>query len=179
MSQSLGCFHDMDGQRQLKAVGLPPGGHLTRESCAVACGYWCQKNRSPSPAIDGGSSCLAGVEGRYGNQCMCGHEISRPSEVLGAQECAVPCSGDGKETCGGDWHVDIFNVTCTGLPPAPPPTPAPAPRPPRSSTPEWRYALDCDASSMSVTSTALKSEGFDWPLDSALTITAQVLVGTV
>ena len=98
-------------------------------------------------------NCLAGVEGKEGNQCYCGHHIGQPGTRLepASSHCDVPCSGDQNVTCGGDWAVDIFNITCAHpLPPdpfAPPPTP-PVPSPPSPPVRDWRYALHCDSASM-------------------------------
>lgn len=110
-------------------------------------------------------NCLAGVEGK-GNQCYCGHHIRDPGARLepASSHCDVPCSGDRKANCGGNWAVDIFNITCAHpLPPNPlaPPAKPPTPAPPEPPVRDWRFALHCNSASMRAHLRPLEESSFD------------------
>lgn len=165
LQKSLGCFKE-SASRQLEYQAYQ-GDALTLDKCALACAHWCTAHGPHN------HSCLAGVEGKKGNQCSCGRGIARQLERLPAKtRCRVACSGDHQEMCGGDWAIDIYNITCAHPLPPNPFGPGRPVRPPPSPPPEWRYALDCDASKMEAVIEAPKSP-FDWPLESAITITAE------
>ena len=167
LQSSLGCFREGDGENRQLQFKAYQGEALTRGKCALACAYWCGANPPHN------HNCLAGVEGR-GNQCYCGHHIADKGAVLPPSRCNHTCSGNAGELCGGDWAVDIFNITCAHpLPPDPfaPPVPPPPPQPPVR---EWRYALQCDAKAMQVHERPPISP-FDWPLNSAITVSAQAM----
>lgn len=59
---------------------------------------------------------LAGTEN--GNECYCGNKLNTAPKK--GNSCGVPCSGNGKQKCGGFWFISVFDVKCSGDPePAP------------------------------------------------------------
>lgn len=60
-----------------------------------------------------GNYSLAGVE--YGIQCFCtnhfqvnGNNTNVAPESIDKGECDMPCSGNAKEACGGNYKVTIY-----------------------------------------------------------------------
>ncbi|XP_078697583.1 uncharacterized protein LOC144925470 [Branchiostoma floridae x Branchiostoma belcheri] len=93
--QHLGCYVD-HSERILKYESI-----ISSKQTVVHCGYWCRKN---------GYS-LAGVEG--GVQCFCGTStlfVDLGSETP-SDGCTVPCSGNSEVRCGGEWAIDIYQVS--------------------------------------------------------------------
>lgn len=54
---------------------------------------------------------FAGVE--YGKQCYCGATLS--TAVTWAKDlCTLPCGGDSKDTCGGFWAMEVYELVSSG-----------------------------------------------------------------
>jgi len=53
---------------------------------------------------------FAGVE--YGEQCYCGSKL--PASIKYADICQLPCKGNAKETCGGFWAMEVFELMKAG-----------------------------------------------------------------
>lgn len=44
-------------------------------------------------------------------QCWCLQQPPAPSLQVAATECSKPCSGNAAETCGSQWHANVFRIT--------------------------------------------------------------------
>lgn len=65
-----------------------------------------------------GAVCIAQCQARgfayagtqYGSYCFCGNEYGRSGP---AQNCNVPCAGNGAEMCGGAWANSVYRAAAT------------------------------------------------------------------
>lgn len=105
----MGCFADGDGTghgnnlpRLLSGIPGVIWSNLTVENCQQHCasaGYF-----------------YAGVEGNSGDSCYCGNAIQSDPQSCGTcasrldveASCNKPCTGNGSETCGGNWYANIY-----------------------------------------------------------------------
>lgn len=87
-----GCFKD-GRDRALAGEVRPNLGKISNTNCITYC-------KSKGWA-------LAGTE--YGGQCYCGNSLSG-SELLDESACAIPCEGEGSETCGGGWALSVYSA---------------------------------------------------------------------
>ncbi|KAL3836103.1 hypothetical protein ACJMK2_021556 [Sinanodonta woodiana] len=91
-SSYIGCFEDGE-KRILSEVHMNDDQRMTPQFCIDHCRQYGFQ--------------FAGVEFRY--ECFCGNEHdlyeSKPDS-----ECKMPCSGDAKQFCGGDWRVSVFST---------------------------------------------------------------------
>ncbi|EFQ30435.1 WSC domain-containing protein [Colletotrichum graminicola M1.001] len=55
----------------------------------------------------------AGVE--YGSECYCGNSIDG-GNTPASSGCDMPCDGNRLDTCGGAGHINIYHVSCPGVP---------------------------------------------------------------
>ncbi|XP_022089501.1 uncharacterized protein LOC110978649 isoform X2 [Acanthaster planci] len=114
-----GCYFDGDGYRSarimtdlIKCDGMAG---VCQDSCGPGERY-CESNSNMT--IDFCQSlCRAknfqyyGLEG--GNQCFCGGAFANPF-LYGSQldgnliNCTDPCTGDGSQTCGGEFRIGIY-----------------------------------------------------------------------
>jgi WSC domain len=53
---------------------------------------------------------MAGTE--YGGQCFCGNSLST-STKLDDSQCAMPCEGDGSQTCGGSLSLSVYTTAAS------------------------------------------------------------------
>ena len=101
------CYIDNVQHRQLNHQICEISGSctfLSIESCAQSC-----------RALN---YTYAGVEA--GHQCACGNTLTNKSANVDQSECNVPCTGNSKQTCGGNLRVWIYKQQ--GVP-SPPPSP--------------------------------------------------------
>ncbi|ELU05433.1 hypothetical protein CAPTEDRAFT_191203, partial [Capitella teleta] len=47
-------------------------------------------------------------------ECWCGNRYDYDRHGLTPNECTRDCTGSTNETCGGDWHIQIYSVCPTG-----------------------------------------------------------------
>ncbi|KAL6868806.1 hypothetical protein ACO1O0_000126 [Amphichorda felina] len=74
---------------------------LTLEWCAVYC---MEEKKKP----------LFGVE--FGKQCWCGVSLNMGSTKTPAKDCSNPCSGNGKQTCGGPDRLNVYGSKDSSAP---------------------------------------------------------------
>jgi hypothetical protein len=92
------CFRSTSGTTRIlgsENVAALAGDDLTHERCARLC-----HNRNMP---------LAGVE--YGRECYC----FAVADLLSAEKgdsCNMPCPGNPAQTCGGEYHISVFEVDC-------------------------------------------------------------------
>ncbi|KAK6441139.1 hypothetical protein LTR95_002636 [Oleoguttula sp. CCFEE 5521] len=92
-----GCYIDNNNDAgRLLPLQQPDSTTLTIESCINACsaaGY-----------------SIAGVE--FGDECWCGNELAdgatKASVGIARSKCHSPCTGDGGESCGGPWFLEVY-----------------------------------------------------------------------
>jgi hypothetical protein len=60
-----------------------------------------------------------------------------------SSDCNAACPGDHSQNCGGIFRMNVFQGTCSGLPPQPPPSP-PLPAGPACSQAEVKAMPFCD-----------------------------------
>lgn len=84
-----GCRTEAVGGRALAAAGYASGA-MTLE----ACGGFCEGFR------------YFGAE--YAGECFCGDAFGEGSTVVGVEECAMVCSGDGGQLCGAGNRLSVY-----------------------------------------------------------------------
>ncbi|KFY34113.1 hypothetical protein V494_07045 [Pseudogymnoascus sp. VKM F-4513 (FW-928)] len=89
-----GCYVDSVAARSLSG-GAMNSDALTESACASFCGTKGFK--------------YAGVE--YGVECYCGNTLA--SAVSDEADCAMTCSGNADELCGGPDRLNVFESTAT------------------------------------------------------------------
>ncbi len=89
----LGCFAD-SSNRDLSYFAYDNGDNTT-ESCIATC--------------SAANYAYAGTQ--YGSQCFCGNSYGGQGS---SNDCNMPCSGDGSETCGGSWANDVYATGANG-----------------------------------------------------------------
>ncbi|OCL01795.1 WSC-domain-containing protein [Glonium stellatum] len=98
-----GCYVDNANGRIL-AIQQPDSNIVTIESCISTCsslGY-----------------SIVGLE--YSTQCFCGNEIIASGVVASADsQCAMQCSGNSAERCGGPDRMSIYTIGIIQVAPAP------------------------------------------------------------
>lgn len=90
-----GCYKD-GRDRTLNGEVRPnlgPRGSVTNTKCIT----YCQKKGWK----------LAGTE--HGGECYCGNELTG-SQIIAESSCSMPCEGDQKEICGGDWSLSVYSA---------------------------------------------------------------------
>ncbi|KAL3836111.1 hypothetical protein ACJMK2_021563 [Sinanodonta woodiana] len=100
-SSYIGCFEDRE-KRILSEVHIDDDQRMTPQYCIDHCRHYGFQ--------------FAGVEFRH--QCFCGDEHDL-YETKPESECHLPCAGDAKHFCGGDWRVKLVQVVeghCGGFP---------------------------------------------------------------
>lgn len=98
---SLGCMTDVTSTRSLAQYSFASSS-MTRELCMSTClskGYT-----------------LAGAE--YADECYCGNSFTTGTATAASGDCAMDCSGNETEICGGPNRISAFNYT-VGIPVAP------------------------------------------------------------
>ena len=106
---SLGCYTDnVNGQRTISDASYTSGTNMTDESCINFC------------AASGWI--YAGTE--YASQCFCGNSLYINSSSAGLSSCAMACTGNPSEPCGGPNLLNLF-YSNTPLPPGPEVNPGP------------------------------------------------------
>jgi glucan endo-1,3-alpha-glucosidase len=88
---SVGCFQDTPS-RILAGISTTSSS-LTPESCLTFCG-------------SNGYS-IAGVE--FSDQCYCGDTLFLSTQTS-SSSCAMPCSGDDSQICGGAYLLNVYTV---------------------------------------------------------------------
>ncbi|PVF94205.1 putative mutanase [Serendipita vermifera] len=112
----------------------PPNGHYNADNQAPQSPWIegpCLKDqeasrllpfRQPSTGLASPLECMRscalanfGISGlQNGSECWCGHALNLDpneepwSREADRNECSMPCSGDSKETCGGEWRMRTF-----------------------------------------------------------------------
>lgn len=91
---SLGCYTEVapvDGARALAGqIGVSPV--MTTQACAD----FCRDN----------GLLLFGTE--YGSECYCGSALHGESAPAPTGDCAMPCSGDAAQICGGPNRLSLY-----------------------------------------------------------------------
>jgi len=89
-----GCYNDSNSLRVLEELVDIPGGpfNTSVESCTNAC-------------YDRGFV-VAGLEWAW--QCFCGHNLAFPGVEMPEKDCALPCSGNQSEICGGADRMTVY-----------------------------------------------------------------------
>jgi hypothetical protein len=99
-----GCVTDNIQSRSLGVALQVFGGfhNMTVEACIQAC--------------DSAGYIIAGVE--YLQEFWCDNQIRSGGVLAASTDCAMPCSGNNLETCGGSNRLSVYVPTSLNLPPA-------------------------------------------------------------
>ena len=90
-----GCWNDQPNGGRILAYQAPDSNTLTHQSCVNICSQ-------------AGYS-IAGME--YSTQCFCGNDIIQGGNLASSDnQCAMTCSGDNSEICGGPSLMSIFSI---------------------------------------------------------------------
>lgn len=65
---------------------------MTSNKCLVLCSY--------------NTYMYAGLQ--YGTECWCGNSLDPLAKPTDAAKCAIPCSGNSSETCGGSLTLQLY-----------------------------------------------------------------------
>lgn len=88
----LNCYGEATTGRALSAKGYTDPVNMTLESCAAFCsGYQ-----------------YFGVE--YAQECYCGSCFNAGSAVIASGKCAMTCTGDASEFCGGSYALSVYKL---------------------------------------------------------------------
>ncbi|OCK86428.1 WSC-domain-containing protein [Lepidopterella palustris CBS 459.81] len=100
---SSGCYID-NAYGRILSVQQPNSDTLTIESCIATC--------------SGLGYTIAGLE--YSTQCFCGNSIIAGGlPASAASDCAMPCSGNSAEICGGPARMSIYAAGAVTTAPVP------------------------------------------------------------
>ncbi|KAJ3541508.1 hypothetical protein NMY22_g3862 [Coprinellus aureogranulatus] len=89
---ALGCYSDTAAPRTLGAQ-VTVNAAMTIERCIATC--------------DEADYKYAGLE--FGSECYCDSVIQLPGEQVDDADCAMTCSGDATQTCGGPSRLNIYD----------------------------------------------------------------------
>lgn len=91
--QAAGCWTETaPGTRALSGASAYSGTEMTVQGCADYC-------------LNEGFVWF-GLE--YSSECYCGAALSEESTAAEETDCAMPCSGDATEVCGGPNRVSVY-----------------------------------------------------------------------
>lgn len=89
---ALGCYTDSAAPRTLGAT-VSVSAAMTIEQCIATC--------------DAADFKYAGLE--YGSECYCDSVIQLPGAQVDDTDCAMTCTGNAAQTCGGPSRLNIFD----------------------------------------------------------------------
>jgi hypothetical protein len=87
-----GCYTEGTTSRALNATSYIDLQKMTVDACE----RYCADKRYG----------LFGLE--YGSECYCGNNLETGAISTFSSQCAVPCAGDSKQTCGGGAHLSLW-----------------------------------------------------------------------
>ncbi|KAJ9124508.1 hypothetical protein QFC24_003299 [Naganishia onofrii] len=89
----VGCVEESDGTRLLNGFGFSSTGQNSVSVCTSICGQMGYE--------------YAGAE--FGQECYCGNGYNGDGgQVFADSECALPCPGDNKQSCGNGWRIALY-----------------------------------------------------------------------
>ncbi|KAI1120796.1 hypothetical protein F5Y10DRAFT_283008 [Nemania abortiva] len=100
----VGCYSppSSDGGYIFGANDHNASSSPTVDDCLKSCG-------SAAPPSKGTELYMyAGL--RNGSECLCGLQLSKDAHKLSANDCAVPCSGDPRLSCGGKINIAVYSL---------------------------------------------------------------------
>ena len=101
------CYTDVNGARLLP--NQPPTSQCTNTMDKQYCAQQCSDLNFT----------LAGVESS--SECYCGNSLPASAARAPPSDCSNPCQGASNETCGGNWKLEVYPVSCgSGQPDLPP-----------------------------------------------------------
>ncbi|KAI1299747.1 hypothetical protein F5Y03DRAFT_247009 [Xylaria venustula] len=101
LSPDRGRIFGPDDYDALSDNKIKPG-NLTVDSCLQSCG-------SAIPPKEGKESYIySGL--RNGGECRCGNELPKDAHRLPDDDCATPCSGDPRLSCGGHDNIAVYSL---------------------------------------------------------------------
>eukprot|EP00045_Choanoeca_perplexa_P007877 m.72413 g.72413 ORF g.72413 m.72413 type:complete len:871 (+) comp14259_c0_seq1:160-2772(+) len=113
LTPSLGCFVDVSGtDRALTHIVIQLTSSMTLEDCMLKCQL---ANYS-----------YAGATGHTNPSeaaCYCDSQINTEAPHAPATDCNVPCPGNTSQNCGGVSRMNVYQGSCSNVPPQPPPSP--------------------------------------------------------
>jgi hypothetical protein len=95
----LGCYADQASPRILQGYTYSTGA-MTPTLCRQACSFR--------------GYAFAGTQA--GNQCWCSGTFNAVANVMPSSQCTTPCAGNSSDHCGGNWRMDVYNVTGVAMP---------------------------------------------------------------
>jgi hypothetical protein len=146
LSPSLGCFVDVsDTTRALTHLILPLSTSITLEDCLIYChlanysmaGVTGNDDPPPQAACYCGNGINPQAQQVFILVCSIPYVKSACRSYNGcffspcctllsqapASDCNVTCPGNHSQNCGGVLRMNVYQGTCSGLPPRPPPSP--------------------------------------------------------
>lgn len=88
----LGCYTELAVGRALAGVSIADGTSMTVEACARFCFY--------------NGLVVAGIE--YAAECYCSTALDAGSLAAAEEDCAMACSGDALQVCGGPNRLSVY-----------------------------------------------------------------------
>lgn len=90
--EARGCWTEVSGVRALPGAAAFSASAMTIDGCGNYC-------------LNSGFEWF-GLE--YTAECYCGDALNVNSTNVAAAECAMPCSGDNAEVCGGPDRLSVY-----------------------------------------------------------------------